>query len=523
MRKLYALLAIFLAASAVSATAQTLTYCNAGIPSGLDPAQTRNEASALVTRQVYDRLVEFDVATSRVVPGIAESWVVSNRGRDYTFTLRENISFHKNDIFAPSRPLNSQDVVFSFDRQRLGGHPFFAEAERGWRGIRQAGLIDQVRSIALINNRKVRFRLRQADADFLNKLALDFGAILSAEYGVQLRRAGQKELLTQKPIGTGPFAYAGRSSAGTTRLVRFDDHWAGAANSRTLLFKNHPDPNERLARIIAGECHIAPLPANIAQGIEPEDAVRHSRIQQSTVFLAFNTSVPPFDEPARRIAASMAIDTDALVDFAFGGSAVPARSLIPPTVPFAIEAPKSVDPVAARALINSTTTPRQPATIWAPPVARSYMPDPEGAAEYLHRAFGDIGIPAVIRQPEFGSFLSETILPETSGAVLIGWEGPFGNAEGFIEPLLTCDRVGRGNRSQWCDEGFESLLAKARSTNDPATRRTLFAAMQEAISEAAPLIPLAHPIRYAATARGVTNFRIPAFGPVRLKDVKPPE
>ena len=65
---------------------------------------------------LYNRLVEFAPATTRPVPGLAEGWDVSEDGLEYTFHLRQGIKFHTTYFFTPTRELNADDVVFSYNR-----------------------------------------------------------------------------------------------------------------------------------------------------------------------------------------------------------------------------------------------------------------------------------------------------------------------------------------------------------------------------------------------------------------------
>ncbi|MBR7551812.1 hypothetical protein KC220_25050, partial [Mycobacterium tuberculosis] len=69
------------------------------------------------SKPVYNRLVEFQNGTTTVIPGLAESWTISDDKRTYTFKLRNNVKFHTTEYFTPSRDLNADDVIFSLQRQ----------------------------------------------------------------------------------------------------------------------------------------------------------------------------------------------------------------------------------------------------------------------------------------------------------------------------------------------------------------------------------------------------------------------
>src|SRR3972149_1764362 len=110
---------------ATGAHAKTLVYCSEGSPEGFNPslytAGTTFDASS---RQIFNRLVEFERGATKIVPGLAETWSVSADGLEYTFNLRKGVKFHTTKGFTPTRDFNADDVIFSFERQRDPNHPY---------------------------------------------------------------------------------------------------------------------------------------------------------------------------------------------------------------------------------------------------------------------------------------------------------------------------------------------------------------------------------------------------------------
>ena len=128
MKKLHGLAgALILLGVSVSSTvsAQTLVYCSEGSPEGFDPAlYTSGTTFDASSRQIYNKLVEFTPGTTSIAPALAESWEISDDGLEYTFSLRKGVKFHATDYFTPSRDMNADDVIYSFERQRLEDHPY---------------------------------------------------------------------------------------------------------------------------------------------------------------------------------------------------------------------------------------------------------------------------------------------------------------------------------------------------------------------------------------------------------------
>src|SRR6185369_5463556 len=120
-----ALIAGLVAAFPAAAANKTLVYCSEGSPEGFQPQffSTGTTFDA-VSVPMFNRLVEFEIGTTNIVPALAESWTVSPDGKTYTFKLRKGVKFHSNANFKPSRDFNADDVLFSWYRMADDNHPF---------------------------------------------------------------------------------------------------------------------------------------------------------------------------------------------------------------------------------------------------------------------------------------------------------------------------------------------------------------------------------------------------------------
>src|SRR5688572_9960284 len=85
-------------ALAAGAEAKTLVYCSEGSPEGFNPQlYTSGTTFDASSRQVYNRLIQFERGTTDIVPALAESWEISDDGTQYTFHLRQGVKFHTTD------------------------------------------------------------------------------------------------------------------------------------------------------------------------------------------------------------------------------------------------------------------------------------------------------------------------------------------------------------------------------------------------------------------------------------------
>ena len=121
--KLLAAAVLFTAPALV--LAKPLTVCTESSPDGFDVVQFNSLVTTNASADViFNSLVSYDEAAKKVVPALADKWDVSADGLTYTFHLRPNVQFQTTDYFKPTRALNADDVVFTFDRMLNDSNPW---------------------------------------------------------------------------------------------------------------------------------------------------------------------------------------------------------------------------------------------------------------------------------------------------------------------------------------------------------------------------------------------------------------
>src|SRR5437016_14062328 len=93
--------------AAGGAQAKTLVYCSEASPEGFTPAfSSSNVTFDASSRQIFDRLLEFERGTTKIIPGLAESWEIAPDGLAVTLHLRKGVKFQTTAGFTPSRDFN---------------------------------------------------------------------------------------------------------------------------------------------------------------------------------------------------------------------------------------------------------------------------------------------------------------------------------------------------------------------------------------------------------------------------------
>jgi len=521
MKKLIGASAIAIAAStalAASAGAQTLIFCSEGSPENFSPAlSTAGTTFTASSTPIYNRLAQFERGTTQVIPGLAESWDVSDDGLTYTFNLRQGVPFHTTSYFTPTRDFNADDVMFSVERQLDVDHPFHDVSGGTYTYFNGMGMGDLSASVDRVDDHTVRFNLTQPVSPFLSNLAMDFASIYSAEYAEQMMDAGTPEQVDLQPIGTGPWVLQNYQRDAVIRYTRNDEYWDGPAGVENLIYAITPDPQVRYQKLLAGECHIMayPNPADLGQMEENPDVNVLSQEGLNVGYLAFNTEREPFDNRDVRLALAMAVDRQAILDAVFQGSGDIAVNPIPPTMwswNGEIE-DYSYDPDAARAMLAEAGYPDGFSTnIWAMPVQRPYNPNARRMAELIQEDWAQIGVEAEIVSYEWGEYLQRSRDGEHD-TVLLGWNGDNGDPDNFLNDLLGCDAAEVGNnRARWCYEPCESLIQEERTISDQDERTDLYEQAQVVFKEEAPWLTVAHSVVFVPMRSEVEGYIIDPLG-----------
>jgi dipeptide transport system substrate-binding protein len=505
------------AALTTQVQAKTLVYCSEGSPEGFNPqlytAGTTFDASS---RQIYNRLVEFERGTTEIVPALAESWEISDDGLEYTFHLRPGVKFHTTKGFTPSRDLNADDVVWSFERQLDPDHPYHQVSGGTYEYFQGMDMPNLLKAVEKVDDMTVRFVLNHPEAPFLANLGMDFASIFSAEYAQAMQDAGTLDKVDLEPVGTGPFQLVAYQKDAVIRYKANPDYWAGKAAIDDLVFAITPDPSVRWQKLQAGECHVMPYP-NPAD----LDAIRANPdvnlLEQEGLnvgYLAFNTQKKPFDDKRVRQALNMAINKDAILDAVFQGSGKVAKNPIPPTIWSYNDEVEDYpyDPDGAKKLLEEAGVSNLKTNIWAMPVQRPYNPNARRMAELIQADWAKVGVQAEIVSFEWGEYLKRSKEGEHD-TVLLGWTGDNGDPDNFLYVLLGCPAADDGtNRARWCYEPFNDLLVQAKKTSDRAERTRLYEEAQVIFKEEAPWVTIAHSVVFMPVRKEVVDYKIDPFG-----------
>lgn len=169
---------------------------SSGIQS-LDPAYASGQSTIWPCNQLYNGLVDLDDSL-HIVPCIAKSWIISEDGLTYTFTLRDDVYFHNTEHFPFPEPrqVTAYDFEYSFRRildkeVASPGAWIFQKVSRDENGSPEFNAL---------NDTTFSIRLSDVFPPFLGMLSMKYCSVVPRE---AIEKFGKE--FRKYPVGTGPF------------------------------------------------------------------------------------------------------------------------------------------------------------------------------------------------------------------------------------------------------------------------------------------------------------------------------
>ncbi|KJO62357.1 peptide ABC transporter substrate-binding protein [Klebsiella aerogenes] len=492
-------------------------YCVSGQVNTFNPQKV---SSGLIVdtlaAQIYDRLLDVDPYTYRLVPELAESWEVLDNGATYRFHLRDKVQFQTTDWFKPTRALNADDVLFTFGRIFNRDDPWHSVNGSSFPYFDSLQFADTVESVRKLDNHTVEFRLKRPDASFLWHLATHYASVMSAEYAAQLTKSDREEQLDRQPVGTGPFKLEEYRTGQYIRLQRHAAYWRGKPLMPQVVVDLGSGGTGRLSKLLTGECDVLAWPAASQLTILRDDPRLRLTLRpgMNIAWLAFNTAKPPLYNPEVRHALALAINNQRLMQSIYYGTAETAASMLP-RASWAYDNDAKIteyNPAEARRRLQALGLSDLTLKLWVPTSSQAWNPSPLKTAELIQADMAQVGVKVIIIPVE-GRFQEARLMDMSHDLTLSGWATDSNDPDSFFRPLLSCAAIGsQTNLAHWCNREFDEVLQKALISQQLASRIEAYKEAQHILARELPVLPLASSLRLQAYRYDMKGLVLSPFG-----------
>ena len=508
----------FLVIFSFGSFAKTLVYCSEASPDYFNPQLSVSGSTFDATRLIYNRLVELSEDRKKLTTGLSHKWKISKKGKVYTFFLRKDVSFHENKHFKPTRLLNAEDVVWSFERQRSKKHPYHLVNGGAYKFFYALNLQNLILKVEAIGEYQVRFVLKKPHALFLSYLAMEFGNILSKEYGELLLKKDSKEKLDFEPIGTGPFVFKKYVKDNLIRYARNEKYYLAPASLKKIVFSITPDPTVRFQKLKRGECHLIanPQPLDIAAMKKHKNIKVLEGVTYNVSYLGLNTKKPPLHLTKVRKALAHALNRSLYIKAVYKGLAQVAEGPLPPSLwghDSRLRMPEHSIEKAKKLLKEAGYEKGLELELWTLPVSRPYNPNGKKLGELIQADLKKVGVKVKLITFDWPTYLAKSSKGEHQ-LIQMGWKADLGDPSNFLDTLLTCKAIASGaNLARWCQKKYDTLIEEAfKGSLSQKKRALLYKRAQRIFQKEMPWIPLAHAYGFAAFSKNLKGYRLKTFG-----------
>lgn len=493
-----------------SAETGVLRIAQADPPDAFDPATLGDNRSIELAQNVFDGLTAVDEGSLRTVPSLARNWRVSNGGKTYTFKLRPGIRFQDGSA------LTASDVVASLNRtlspKTGSGYVFFLSAIQGSKAVNE-GKAKTASGIKAIGTDTVRITLSQP-AGYFPALAgmWPYWAVNPRT----VERYGKDWTDPPNVNGTGAFRLTDVVGDSKYTFTANTSYFKGRPRVNRVEVSIVPDAAAQLARYRAGEFDvISSLSSATYRQVQGDSTLKsqfHSRPLLRTTWINMRNDIPPFNDRRVRVAFNQAIDKNALVRVALGGLGSAAYTFLPPGLPGSVAAfrkPYRYDVTRARQLLSQAGYPggdKFPKIDLYYPSGQANQTVFEFVQGQLRANLGvQIGLkPMPIRA--YNALLNDPERRPQLSQYSFGLD--YADPQEQHEYLGMSQPAGFANYANFSSKRFDSLVRQANRAASQTKRYQLHRQAENTFLNAAPIVPLYHPVATWLAKPYVRGFSI---------------
>ncbi len=328
-----------------------LVFINGLDPDTLDPALITGQSDGRIVSELFEGLLRFNQA-GEPEPGVASSWEISPDHLTYIFHLRPEARW------SDGKPVTADDFVCSWRRllnsETAAPYSYQLFAVRGAEAFAAGNGKDFSRvGIEAPDQQTLKVTLKNPMPYFLQLCAL--WPLFPVRIDL-IDRVGDDWIKPEHIIGNGPYLLSSWRLNDKIVLQKDPLYWdAKHVSLETIEALPMTQATVAYNFYAAGQASLILdkgfMPPSLLDELRKKNDF-HSSLFFGTAFLRFNCSKGPFQDPRVRQAFALVINRSRLTQKITRGGEMPAKSLVPPGVPFYEPANGlGYDPERARTLL----------------------------------------------------------------------------------------------------------------------------------------------------------------------------
>ncbi|HEX7080991.1 MAG TPA: peptide ABC transporter substrate-binding protein [Gammaproteobacteria bacterium] len=481
------------------AAEQVIHIGNLADPQTLDPHRNQGVSEANIDRDLFEGLVN-EAPNGDLIPGVAESWEISEDGKTYTFHLRADARWSNGD------PVTAEDFVYSLRRSAdpatLSRYSFVLAPIVNAEEITAGDVPPSELGVRALDAHTLEIRLDNATPYFLGLLAH------SATYPVHrptVEQFGDEFTNPGNLVSNGAYVLAEWVVQSHVKLVRNPLYWDNESTTiDEVYYYATENQAAELQRFRAGGLDMtytipkAQLPwirENLADQLVIAPYL-------GTYYYGLNLTKPPFkDAPALRRALALAIDRDIITQQVTAAGEIPAYGWIPPNVanyesqqmPEAAWTQEERETEAKRLYAQAGYSAANPLRV---ELLYNTQDDHKRIAVAVAAMWKQVlGVETTLVNQEWKVYL-DTRNQRKTQVFRAGWIGDYNDAYSFAEVQHSASGL---NNTGYANPEYDHLLELASAEQDLAKRAEYLQEAERVLLDDMPLIP----IYYYVTARMV--------------------
>lgn len=468
--------------TAVTALAEEKTFIVSlgADPTTFNPVAKADDDGHLIYQNVFDGLLQLNY-NSEVIPGLAESWDVSDDGLTYTFHLAEGVKWHDGE------PFTAEDVQYTYQR---------IMDESGFIG---GTLTNAVESMECPDDTTFVMTLKAPDATLLGTLAWYENAIIPKHIYEQEEDWLSCEAATGAPIGTGAFKFVEYKKGVSITLEKNEEYFKGAPEIDRLIFMIVPDSDTAVQAFYNGEIDLLRgVPNSEVPAMQQNPDIKMGVMTAARRFqMICNMTNETMQKWEVRKAISLGIDRDEISLKGTGGLQAPAYGFYPPFLDWAYNADADIgerDIEKAQELLEQAGYSKDANGMYLSISLDVFTGGTYAdCAKVIQANLKEVGIDVKINVMEMAAWSEKIESGNYDLAMLAGYQGP--------DPDAIGKRIGTGAVMNWAfysNERVDELLKLGRTLVTNEERGACYKEIQAILAEDLPIIPVVEFANYFA-------------------------